>query len=141
MGEVLGGDSLVIQRGSIKLRHVDAGSCNGCEIEIGTCFSPTYDVERFGVGLVASPRHSDGLIVTGVVTQNMKQPLVDTYEAIGHPKRVIAIGDCAIDGNGFTPSYAVAGLPREFVPVDIEVPGCPPDPKAIVAALRRLTGR
>jgi formate hydrogenlyase subunit 7 len=128
-------------RGSLALRHVDAGSCNGCEIEVGGCFSPVYDVERYGVRLVASPRHADGLLVTGVVTQNMLDPLRDAHEAAPAPKVVIAVGDCACNGGEFTGSYAVAGTVADVVPVDLEVPGCPPTPTQIIEGLRRVTGR
>ena len=127
-------------KGSIQLRHVDAGSCNGCEIEIGSCFGPVHDAERMGVRLVASPRHADGLLVTGVVTHNMANPLRKTWEATPGPKVVIAIGDCAIDCGVFADGYGVAGSVGDVLPVDVEVPGCPPDPRAILAALRGLSG-
>lgn len=128
-------------RGSLSLRHVDAGSCNGCEIEISGCFSPVYDAEQYGARLVASPRHADGLLVTGVVTQNMLQPLRDAYAATPAPKVVIAVGDCARNCGMFAGSYAVAGAARDVVPVDLEVPGCPPSPSQIIEALRQVTGR
>ncbi len=128
-------------RGSLALRHVDAGSCNGCEIEIAGCFSPVYDAERYGARLVASPRHADGLLVTGVVTRNMVSALRDTYEATPDPKVVIAVGDCARDCGVFAAGPGVHGPVSSVVPVDIEVPGCPPTPDQIVAALRRVTGR
>ena len=127
-------------RGSLQLREVDAGSCNGCELEIGSCFSPTYDAERFGIRLEASPRHADGLLVTGPVTHNMAGPLRKTYEALPEPRLVIAIGDCARDCGVFRGAYGVAGAVSDVVPVDLEVAGCPPDPEAIIAALRRLAG-
>ena len=128
-------------RGSLQLRHVDAGSCNGCELEIASCFSPTYDAERFGVRLEASPRHADGLLVTGPVTHNMADPLRKTYEAVPEPKLVVAVGDCARDCGVFRGAYGVAGAVADVVPVDVEIPGCPPDPEAIIAALRGLSGR
>ncbi|MBX6387986.1 MAG: oxidoreductase [Frankia sp.] len=128
-------------RGSLQLRHVDAGSCNGCEIEIGACFSPVYDAERYGARLVASPRHADGLLVTGVVTRNMTDALRDTVAATPEPRVVIAVGDCARDCGEFAGAYGVVGAVRDVVPVDAEVPGCPPPPDAIIQVLRQVTGR
>lgn len=128
-------------KGSLQLRHVDAGSCNGCEVEIGGAFSPVYDAERFGARLVASPRHADALLVTGVVTHNMADPLRDTLMATPRPRLVIACGDCAINKGVFADGYGVAGAVRDIVDVDVEIPGCPPEPSAIVAALRSVTGR
>src|SRR3569833_1590594 len=127
--------------GSVQVRHVDAGSCNGCEIELGQAFSPVYDAERYGIRLVASPRHADALVVTGPVTRNMADALVKTYEAAPRPCLVVALGDCARNCGMFADGYGVAGPVADFLPVDVEVPGCPPPPEAIVAALRRLSGR
>ena len=127
--------------GSLALRHVDAGSCNGCEIEISGCFSPVYDAERYGARLVASPRHADGLLVTGVVTHNMAGALRDAYAATPAPKVVVAIGDCACNGGLFAGGYGVAGTVSDIVPVDIAVLGCPPTPAVIIDTLRRMTGR
>lgn len=127
--------------GSLQLRHVDAGSCNGCEIEIASAFGPVLDAGRFGAGLVASPRHADGLLVTGVVTWNMAGPLRKTFAAVPEPKVVVACGDCAVDGGMFADAYGVSGPLQEHVPVDVQIPGCPPDPSAIVQVLRGLTGR
>ncbi len=127
--------------GSVQLRHVDAGSCNGCEIEIASAFGPVHDAARFGARLVASPRHADGLLVTGVVTRNMAGPLRKTFDATPRPKVVVACGDCAVDGGVFAGAYGVAGPLGDFVPVDLEIPGCPPAPAAITAALRGLAGR
>jgi Ni,Fe-hydrogenase III small subunit len=127
--------------GSVQLRHVDAGSCNGCEIEIGSAFGPVYDAERYGARLVASPRHADALLVTGPVTRNMAEPLRRTYEAVSEPRIVVAVGDCARDLGEFVGGYGIHGAVRDVVPVDLEVPGCPPTPDDIVAALRGLTGR
>jgi Ni,Fe-hydrogenase III small subunit len=127
--------------GSVQLRHVDAGSCNGCEIEIGSVFGPVHDAERYGARLVASPRHADGLLVTGPVTRNMAVPLRRTFEAVSQPRIVVAVGDCAINCGAFTGGYGVLGPVGDVVPVDVQVPGCPPEPEAIVAALRGLTGR
>ena len=128
-------------RGSLQVRHVDAGSCNGCEIELGQAFSPVYDAERFGARLVASPRHADAITVTGPVTVNMAHALRTTYEAMPEPRLVIGIGDCARSCGAFAGAHGVVGPVDDVVPVDLHVPGCPPEPDAIVAALRGLTGR
>ncbi|MET0135581.1 MAG: NADH-quinone oxidoreductase subunit B family protein [Kibdelosporangium sp.] len=128
-------------RGSVQIRHVDAGSCNGCEVEIGSAFGPVYDAERYGARLVASPRHADALLVTGVVTRNMTEPLRRTYDAVPGPKVVLAVGDCARDCGAFAGAYGVTGAVRDVVPVDVEIAGCPPRPEAIVEGLRKLTGR
>ncbi|HVX69612.1 MAG TPA: oxidoreductase [Mycobacteriales bacterium] len=137
--ELTGTDRML--RGSLALRHVDAGSCNGCEVEIASCFSPVYDVERYGARLTASPRHADGLLVTGVVTHNMRQALLDTYTATPTPKIVIAVGDCARNCGELSGGPGVAGAVGDVVAVDVEVAGCPPAPDQIVAALRGITGR
>jgi Ni,Fe-hydrogenase III small subunit len=126
---------------SVQLRHVDAGSCNGCELEIASAFGPVYDAERYGLRLVASPRHADALLVTGPVTRNMADPLRATYEATPRPKRVVAVGDCAHNCGVFAGGYGVEGAVSDVVPVDVEVPGCPPAPHVLIAALRGLTGR
>lgn len=128
-------------RGSLQIRHVDAGSCNGCEVEISGAFGPVYDAERFGARLVASPRHADALLVTGVVTRNMLGPLRTTVDATPLPRRVIACGDCALNRGVLVDAYGVVGAVGEVVPVDVEIPGCPPTPNQIVAALRSVTGR
>ncbi len=128
-------------RGSIQIRHVDAGSCNGCEIEISGAFGPVYDAERFGARLVASPRHADALLVTGVVTRNMVGPLRVTIDATPRPRRVVACGDCALNRGVFKDAYGVVGAVGEVVPVDVEIPGCPPRPSQIIAALRSVTGK
>lgn len=127
--------------GSLQLRHVDAGSCNGCELEISGAFSAVYDAERFGARLIASPRHADGLLATGVVTHNMRQPLLNTLAAVPEPRIVVAVGDCACNGGVFRKGYGVVGSVADVVPVDIAVPGCPPTPHQIIAALRTVTGR
>lgn len=127
--------------GSLQIRHVDAGSCNGCEIEIASTFGPVYDAERYGARLVASPRHADALLVTGPVTRNMEVALRRTYEAVSEPKRVIAVGDCARNCGAFAGGYGVAGAVSDVVPVDVEVAGCPPRPQQITDALRGITGR
>jgi formate hydrogenlyase subunit 7 len=128
-------------RGSAQVRHVDAGSCNGCELEVGAVFGPVYDAERYGARLVASPRHADVVLVTGVVTRNMAEPLRRTVEATPTPRVVLAVGDCARDCGAFAGGYGVAATVGEVVPVDLGVPGCPPEPEAIITALRRITGR
>ena len=138
------GDSPVAVRefgGSVQFRHVDAGSCNGCEVEIGAAFGPVYDAERYGARLVASPRHADALLVTGVVTRNMAEPLRRTFEAVPDPKLVVAVGDCGRNCGVFAGAYGVVGAVGDVVPVDLEIPGCPPRPEAIVDAVRKLTGR
>jgi formate hydrogenlyase subunit 7 len=127
--------------GSVQLRHVDAGSCNGCEIEIASAFGPVCDVGRFGARLVASPRHADGLLVTGVVTHNMAVPLRKTFEAVPRPRVVVACGDCAVNGGELAGAYGVASALGDVVPVDVEVLGCPPHPSAIAEAIRGLIGR
>ncbi len=128
-------------RGSVQVRHVDAGSCNGCEVEIGSAFGPVYDLERYGARLVASPRHADAVLVTGVVTRNMAEPLRRTVDAVPLPRVVIAVGDCARNCGVFAGAYGVVGAVADVVAVDGEVAGCPPRPEAIVEALRTLTGR
>lgn len=127
--------------GSVQIRHVDAGSCNGCEVELGSVFGPVYDAERYGARLVASPRHADALVVTGPVTRNMREPLTRAYEAAPDPTLVVALGDCARNCGVFADAYGVVGAVGDVVPVDVEVAGCPPRPEAIVEALRTLTGR
>lgn len=128
-------------RGSVQVRHVDAGSCNGCELEIGSAFGPMYDAERYGARLEASPRHADAVLVTGPVTHNMAEPLRRTVEALPEPRLVVAVGDCARDCGVFAGGHGVVGPVDAVVPVDLTVPGCPPPPETIIAALRRLTGR
>jgi Ni,Fe-hydrogenase III small subunit len=128
-------------RGSLQIRHVDAGSCNGCEVEISGAFGPVYDAERFGARLVASPRHADALLVTGVVTRNMAEPLRNTVAATPQPRVVIACGDCALNRGVFAEGYGVVGAVNEVVSVDVEIPGCPPTPADIITALRTVTGK
>lgn len=130
-----------VLNGSIQIRHVDAGSCNGCEIEIGNAFGPVYDAERYGARLVASPRHADVVLVTGVVTRNMLEPLRRTIEATPRPRLVVALGECARNCGKLRGGYGVVGSVSDVVVVDLEVPGCPPEPEAIVKALRSVTGR
>ncbi len=126
---------------ALAIREVDAGSCNGCEIEITGLMSPVYDSERFGITFVASPRHADLLLVTGPVTRNMAVPLRKTYEATPAPKLVVAVGDCARTCGVFKGSYAVAGRVDQIVPVDAFVDGCPPEPAAILRGILHAIGR
>jgi len=123
---------------SLSIREVDAGSCNGCELEINAMSNAFYDLERFGLRFVASPRHADVLLVTGPVTRNMRDALRRTYEAMPYPKWVIAAGDCAVDGGCFAGSYAVVGAASKIIPVDLFVRGCPPSPAAILRCLVSL---
>ncbi len=127
--------------GSLQIRHVDAGSCNGCELELASAFSPVYDAERYGVRLVASPRHADALIVTGPVTHNLREPLLKTLAAMPEPRLVISLGDCARDCGEFRGAYGVAGSVEEIVAVDAHIAGCPPRPSEIVSVLRTFTGQ
>lgn len=120
---------------SLAIREVDAGSCNGCEIEITGLTSPVYDSERFGIHFVASPRHADMLLVTGPVTRNMEVALRKTYEATPDPKLVVAVGDCAQTCGVFKGSYAIAGSVDQVIPVDIFVQGCPPEPADILRGI------
>ena len=120
---------------SLAIREADAGSCNGCELEIHALNNAFYDLERFGLRFVASPRHADVLMVTGPVTKNMAQALRRTYDAMPDPKWVVAVGDCAVDGGIFAGSYAVAGGVHEVVPVDLHIRGCPPTPTQLLEGL------
>ena len=123
---------------SLAIREVDAGSCNGCELEIHALNNAFYDLERFGLRFVASPRHADVLLVTGPVTKNMREALERTYRATPDPKWVVAVGDCAFDGGIFAGSYAVAGGVSHVVPVDLHIRGCPPSPTALLKGLIAL---
>ncbi|VVM07459.1 NADH-quinone oxidoreductase subunit B [Methylacidimicrobium cyclopophantes] len=123
---------------SLALRLVDAGSCNGCELELHALQNPFYDLERFGLRFVASPRHADVLLVTGPVTRNMREALERTYHAIPDPKWVVAVGDCAATGGLFSGNYACIGAAASVVPVDLAIPGCPPRPRELLAGLLAL---
>jgi Ni,Fe-hydrogenase III small subunit len=123
---------------SLAIRHVDAGSCNGCELEIHALGNAFYDLERFGLRFVASPRHADVLLVTGPVTLNMRDALKRTYDATPAPKWVVASGACAADGHVFAGSYAIAGGAASVIPVDLVIPGCPPSPAALLKGLLAL---
>lgn len=122
-------------RHSLVIRHVDAGSCNGCELEIHALNGPHYGLEQAGFRFTASPRHADVLLVTGPVTRNMAGTLRATYDAMPHPKRVVAMGDCAGCGGLFAGSYAVLDGVDAIVPVDLRIPGCPPNPDALLRGL------
>jgi len=126
---------------SLAIRQVDAGSCNGCELEIHALNNAYYDLERFGIRFVASPRHADVLLVTGPVTKNMREALERTYNATPDPKWVVAVGDCAFDGGYFANSYAVSGGVSRVVPVDLHIRGCPPSPTDILRGLVALLER
>ncbi|MBI3437533.1 MAG: NADH-quinone oxidoreductase subunit B family protein [Proteobacteria bacterium] len=123
---------------SLSIRHVDAGSCNGCELEIQALNNAFYDLERFGIRFVASPRHADVLLVTGPVTKNMREALERTYDVMPSPKWVVAVGDCAIDGGMFAESYAVIGAVSKVIAVDLHIRGCPPRPAQLLEGLLRL---
>lgn len=124
--------------GSLAIRQVDAGSCNGCELEIHALNNPYYDIERFGVHFVASPRHADVLLVTGPVSRHMQTALLRTYEATPEPKWVIAVGDCAACGGEFGISYASCGAVANVIPVDVVIPGCPPTPIVLMKGILGL---
>lgn len=123
---------------SLSIREVDAGSCNGCELEIHALSNAFYDLERFGLRFVASPRHADVLMVTGPVTKNMREALERTYNATPAPKWVVAVGDCAFNGGIFAGSYAVVGGVSGVVPVDLQIRGCPPTPTVLLKGLLAL---
>src|SRR5256714_4870926 len=123
---------------SLSIREVDAGSCNGCELEIHALNNAFYDLERFGLRFVASPRHADVLLVTGPVTANMREALQRSWAATPDPKWVVAVGDCALDGGIFAGSYAVVGGVSPVLPVDLHIPGCPPTPAQLLAGLLAL---
>jgi Ni,Fe-hydrogenase III small subunit len=120
---------------ALAIRHVDAGSCNGCELEIHALNNPYYNLEGLGIKFVASPRHADLLLVTGPVSRNMEEALRRTYEAVPEPKLVVAAGDCGCDGGIFGENYASRGRVANVIPVDVAVPGCPPPPAAIMQAI------
>jgi Ni,Fe-hydrogenase III small subunit/formate hydrogenlyase subunit 6/NADH:ubiquinone oxidoreductase subunit I len=126
---------------SLHIREVDAGSCNGCEIEIVSLNSPIYDIERFGIHFVASPRHADMLLVTGPVTRNMELALRKTYEAMPTPRLVVAVGACGCSGGIFGKNYASLGGVDNVIPVDVYIPGCPPNPYALLHGILTAIGR
>jgi len=126
--------------GSLGIREVDAGSCNGCELEIHALNNPFYDVERFGIHFVASPRHADALLVTGPVSRHMEAALRRTWDATPAPKYLIAAGQCACDGGEFGVSYASCGAVENVLPVDAKIPGCPPRPVDLLKGLLAAIG-
>src|SRR6266542_4420177 len=126
---------------SLSIRQVDAGSCNGCELEIVALNNPIYDIERFGIHFVASPRHADMLLVTGPVTRNMELALLKTYRAMAEPKVVVAVGACGISGGIFGENYASLGSVDKVLPVDVYIPGCPPRPQALLHGILLAVGR
>ena len=126
---------------SLAIREVDAGSCNGCELEIIALNNSVYDIERFGIHFVASPRHADMLLVTGPVTRNMELALKKTYDATPDPKVVVAVGACGISGGIFGTNYATRGGVDQVIPVDVYIPGCPPRPEAILYGILLAVGR
>jgi Ni,Fe-hydrogenase III small subunit/Pyruvate/2-oxoacid:ferredoxin oxidoreductase delta subunit len=126
---------------SLAIRQVDAGSCNGCELEINALNNPVHDIERFGIHFVASPRHADMLLVTGPVTRNMELALRKTYDAAPEPKLVVAVGACGISGGIFGTNYATRGGVDQVIPVDVYIPGCPPRPEALLHGILLAVGR
>jgi len=141
LAEVAGAVNLAARRRlgrSLSIRAIDAGSCNGCELEIQALSNAFYDLERFGLRFVASPRHADVLLVTGPVTKNMREALERTYRATPDPKWVVALGDCAADGGVFAGSYACIGAVSSVIPVDLHIRGCPPSPTQILKGLLAL---
>jgi Ni,Fe-hydrogenase III small subunit len=126
---------------SLALRHLDSGSCNACDWELTALLNPVYDVRRLGIDFVASPRHADGVIVTGPVTRNLETAVRRTYEAVPEPRIVIAVGACATSGGIVGRSYASAGGVAEVLPVDVFIPGCPPRPEAIIFGILLAVGR
>jgi Ni,Fe-hydrogenase III small subunit len=129
------------RRGSLAVRHVDAGSCNGCEHELGACFGPHYDLGRYGLSIAASPRHADILLVTGTLTTRMVEPLLAAYAAMPEPRLVAALGDCALGCGCLGDPSELAGSLEDVLPVDYRIPGCPPSPDAISEGLVQALGR
>jgi Ni,Fe-hydrogenase III small subunit/ferredoxin len=141
IGEAARGAIHRIYGRSLAIREVDAGSCNGCELEIGALNNPVYDIERFGVHFVASPRHADMLLVTGPVTRNMEMALRKTYDAMPEPRLVVAAGACGVSGGLFGVNYATRGGVDRVLPVDVYIPGCPPRPQALLYGILLAVGR
>jgi Ni,Fe-hydrogenase III small subunit len=136
--------SAAIQQGlrrSLHVRHLDSGSCNGCDWEVTALLNPYYDLQRLGIDFVASPRHADLLLVTGVMTRNLVDAALRTYEAMPEPRLVVAVGACAVGGGVFAQTYAAHGSAEAVLPVDVFVPGCPPRPQAIIQGLLTAVGR
>jgi len=141
-------DSAVLQNAIIKklgrslhVRHLDSGSCNGCDWELTALVNPVYDVQRLGIDFVASPRHADLLLVTGVMTRNLQEAALFTYQAMPEPRLVVAVGACAVGGGVFANTYAAAGSAEPIFPVDVFIPGCPPRPEAVIHGLLIAVGR
>lgn len=134
-GEKLRRKIIAVLGRSLHIRHLDAGSCNACDFEMAALNGPLYDLQQYGIDFVASPRHADLLMVSGVVTQNLKQALLMTYEATPKPRLVMAVGACACGGSVFPAGYAQAGAVDKLLPVDVYVPGCPPSPSALLYGL------
>jgi Ni,Fe-hydrogenase III small subunit/formate hydrogenlyase subunit 6/NADH:ubiquinone oxidoreductase subunit I len=141
LGQLLQQQTRKVLGRSLHIREVDAGSCNGCEVEIQGLNSPVYDLERFGIHFVASPRHADMLLVTGPVTRNMELALRKTYDATPGPRLVVAVGACGCSGGIFGQNYASLGSVDRIVPVDVYVPGCPPNPHALLHGILLAVGR
>lgn len=141
LGEVLRNKVREVFGRSLAIREVDAGSCNGCEVEVNSLTNAIHDIERFGLHIVASPRHADMLLVTGPVTRNMELPLRQTYNATPSPKMVVAMGSCAISGGIYRGSYAVLDGVDKVLPVDVYIPGCPPRPQAIIQGIMVALGK
>lgn len=133
--ESLRAEILKIIGRALAIRHVDAGSCNGCELEIQALNNPYYNLEGLGIRFVASPRHADMLLVTGPVSRNMESALRRVYDATPEPKLVVAAGDCGRDGGVFCPSYAIVGGVSKVIPVDVVIPGCPPSPTQLLQGI------
>jgi Ni,Fe-hydrogenase III small subunit len=126
---------------SLHIRHVDTGSCNGCDWEMTALLNPVHDVQRLGIDFVASPRHADLLMDTGTVSENLRKALVNTYEATPEPRLVVAVGACGVSGGCFADAPASLGGVDQVVPVDVHIPGCPPRPAALIYGLLLATGR
>ncbi|HLF75867.1 MAG TPA: NADH-quinone oxidoreductase subunit B family protein [Dehalococcoidia bacterium] len=126
---------------SLHIRHLDSGSCNGCDWELTALLNPVYDIQRLGIDFVASPRHADLLLVTGTMTRNLEQAARLTYDAMPEPRLVVAVGACAMGGGVFSGSYATAPSVDSVLPVDVFIPGCPPRPEAIIHGLLAAVGR
>jgi Ni,Fe-hydrogenase III small subunit len=141
LAQALERESLRLFGRSLRLRQVSAAGCNGCEAELNALGNVVFDLSRFGIGFVASPRHADGLVVTGPVSQNMRQALLDTYQAVPAPRLVIAVGACAISGGPYRDHPETCNGVDPLLPVDLYVPGCPPHPITLLDGLLRLLGR
>lgn len=128
-------------RRSLHIRHLDSGSCNGCDWELTALLNPYYDLQRLGIDFVASPRHADLLLVTGVMTRNLVEAARRTYEAMPEPRLVVAVGACAVGGGVFAHTYAANGSADAVLPVDVFIPGCPPRPEAVIHGLLMAVGR